>query len=647
MSLIQGYSAADMRAQMVRGLLDGLGQSVRPPDVDPCANTKEFVDRYALKMDRAPFDWDRYSYSVEPYECGAQWIVLMAAAQTMKSAFMMSWFLRHHALEWGCLAGAYFPDKDVAGRFSNNRFAPFVRSSRILAKHFGTDVPGDTKGQDAVHTRTFGPGTEYFLSALGKSATEGLPLRIVMVDEVRRISIGDMERIQKRMAAQAQPWFVAGSTASYEQSSISVLFAETDQRHFHTSCATDLDGIALSREFPGCIADLRKATPLFKRKVEAAFDRAGVRNLGVPDFDVGKWPDACYIHPRTGEILPDPRNGVWEPHAKSSWKRGYQISQMHSWNHPAGRILAEYERSLDLAEFYWSVLGISYTDENKIPVKQEYLEAAQNERLVWAMNQTEAWRKRWVKNTAMGVDVQHGYLVAVVKERAPNGKHRTIHVEIVYDGPVGQPDITSNGWKRLGKLMGELNVRRCVVDGAPLHDSARHFALSFPGRVWLADYNYAQKSGESDICKWLDARSTATQRGDQQRFSRRCTIDRTKALDWSLGRWKRAANETPKAGTLVQVLPCVSGAVRLAADLREGEWEPRPICRDLYWPHQRGVIFRDTFEGNDDRALDAQRVGKIRIVAEHVGLDPHFAHANMFADLALDAMPSGESAWEG
>lgn len=634
----------ELQVRFANLVLDGLGASVRPAELNPCGSVKEFVDHYGLRIDRQPFDWDRYSYAVDAYECDHQWVVLQAAAQTMKTAFMMSWFLHKLVLEWGCMAGVYFPNNDMAGQFSNVRFAPFVRGNRVLARHFGADIAGDMKGQDAVHTRTFGPSTARFLSAVGRASTESMPLRVVMLDEVRRMSIGDVERIEKRMAAQARPWFVAGSTASYADGAIGKLFAETDQQFFHTACKTDVDGVALSLEFPACIVDMRKITPLLRNKIEHAFERAGVPNLGVPDHDIGKWPDACYQHPRTGEILPLPSRGFWEPHGSSTWKRGYQISQMHSWNHPAGRILAEFERSRDTAEFYWSVLGLSYTDDSKIPVKQEHLEACVNERLVWAATQSHEWRTKWVRATAMGVDVQDGYLIAVIKEKARNGNHRTVHVEVVHDGPPGA--LEGNGWIRLGQLINGFAVKRTVIDRAPLFEPARHFAKSFPGKVFLARYSDDRELGE-ELCRWNDAKAPNDQRGREQRFRWSVAINRTRALAWALGRWARGLNETPHPGRLQQMLPVVNGKAVLSAELREGQWEPRPICRDLYWPHQRGIIFRDTFEGDDERALDAARLGKTRIMAEHIGASPDFAHANMFADLALDSIPVSPSEWEG
>lgn len=629
-------TASNFGEQAMLAFLLGAGLNARPPDLEPCETDKAFVLRYALKIDRNPIDLDnRYEHVSEVYDEASfeRHTVLQFAAQTSKSASIFTWLLRRMILEYGSLAAYFLPDYTIARNFSEQRFTPFLRSNATIARHVG-EGSGDSDGRDSVLTKSVGASFLSFLSTKGKSSTEGMPFRVVAMDEVRRMEFGDIERVLLRMAAQANPWLRMASTASHGESTIDKYFMETDQRFFHTACATDPEGLVLSTSWPDCIADLTKMTPAFRRKVEHAFSHAGVPFCGMTDEDRKKYRDACYIHPKTGEIITNPRNGWWEPHGPATFRRGYQLSSMHAWNHPAGRILDLFERARDIAEFHNSVLGMTYTNEAGRLVKPEHLEGSQDPALLWPANQTYAWRRKNVRATAMGVDVQHGYLIAVIKEKSPNGKHRTIHVEVVYDhdGDDTKPIPESNGWRRLGALMHEFDVRLCVIDQAPLFDSTLHFAKAFKGRVYLA--SYADDGEVQDIARWQDDVEPNTRKGKEQKFRHSVRINRTKGLQWALGRWSHWDNETPPAGQLVQKLPVVGDKVRLSASLNQGHWEPRAIVRDLYWKHQMCVIFKDAYEGD----TDAERVGKRKMIAEHIGEDPHFAHANLYCDVALDRL---------
>lgn len=629
-------SSASFGQQALLAFLGGAGLDARPPDLDPHESDKAFVAAYSLKIDRTPIDLDhKYEHVAELYDdaSAARHTVLQFAAQTSKTTSIFTWLLRRMILEYGALAAYFLPDYTMARNFSEQRFTPFIRSNPVIAKYVGMGS-FDSAGRDSVLTKSIGASFISFLSTKGKSSTEGMPFRVVAMDEVRRLDFGDIERVHLRMAAQTDPWLRMVSTASHADSTIDKYFRETDQRYFHTACATDPDGLVLSKSWPDCIADISKMTPAFRNKVAHAFSHAGVPYCGMSDADRQKYREACYVHPRTGEIITNPRNGWWEPHGNPTYRRGYQLSSMHAWNHPAGRIIDLHERATDIAEFHNSVLGMTYTNEAGRIVKIEHLEGSQDQTLLWPALQTYAWRKRNLRRTAMGVDVQHGYLIATVKEKAENGKYRTIHVEVVYDhdGDDTKPIPESNGWRRLGALMNEFDVRLCVIDQAPLFDSALHFAKAFRGRVYLA--SYADDGEVQDIARWQDEKEPDTRKGKEQKFKFSVRINRTKGLQWSLGRWSHWDNETPPAGQLVQKLPVVGDRVRLTSGLAQGQWEPRAIVRDVYWKHQMGVIFKDAYE--DD--ADAQAVGKRKMIAEHIGEDPHFAHANLYCDVALDRL---------
>ncbi len=622
----------------VDALLLGLGRVVgegegdeRKPPLDPCANVREFVDRYALTIDGVRFDWDRYRHLIPVYEDDHDDQVYMAGAQTGKSARVMAGIARDALSNYGKGFGYYFPDYHLPDKFSAQRFAPFLRSSPELGRLLGGDSGADAlgvkslaaAGQDAVRTRNLGASVVYFLSVMGKTATEGLPLVGVYLDEVRRMSPGDVQRAKERQSAQRITRNIACSTAYYPEADIHAEFLRGDQRYFHTACACP-DGVVLSLTFPDCLAELTTATPQLRASVAHAFEHAGMDYLGMTDVERHKWGEACYLCPQCGTIIVDPRDGWWEPHNPGAYAHSYQMPQLLSPTYPAARCLAKYQRPgevVDLQEVWNSMVGLPYIDREKQPVHPEHLLASVNPDLNWPANMAPAWRSANVRNSSMGIDAMGGYNCIVIKERAPNGKFRTLHVEVVHgDDP----------WRRCGQLMQEFDVRACVADCNPHWNEAHRFARAFPGRVWLAVYNDNPDPAGS-VVDWKDkGRRKGEEAAKEASFKYMVRIHRTKGMKWSLGRWGRGLNETPDPDKLIQQLPVSKGAVILTAGLRVGEWRPMPICRSVYWLHLQRVAF-----ARREQTEEKRRMGVVVEVAEHVGIDPHFAHSNLYADVAL------------
>lgn len=591
--------------------------------VDPMADDLEFILRYGLTIDGQHFDFgDKYKHLIDVYRDDWPFQVLMAGAQTGKSARLMARMLRTAILRWGSMIGYYFPDFFLPRAFSTQRFRPFVASSDELREWLGSNATKG-KGTDAVLTRSFGPSVFYFLSVAGRTSTEGLPLQAVFFDEVRRMSSGDIMRAQERYSAQADPIDMKVSTACYPEADIHAHFLEGDQRFFHTDCSCS-EGVVLSQRYPDCIAEIEDGTE-FKRKVQHAFSHAGRPYLGSTEKQIAQFGEACYICPDCGDILTDPREGWWEPHNPEAYVHSYQMPQLLSWTYPAARILRAGENPLDLQEFHNSKLGLPFLDPEAQPVQLSDLQASVNmdTDCRWAMRMTRDWRRKNLKNCALGLDAMGGYNCIVVKMLAPNGKYRTIHLEIIHgDDP----------WRESAKLMVELNVRAAVIDQNPHYNEALRFAKAFPGKVFLANYDeHAGTKGKGPMVKWHDrARDPKDQKGRQIKDKYRVSINRTKGLQWSLKRWKHGANETPHPDELIQELPKQKGKVILTPGLKVGKMAPTPICREVYWLHLRRIVFRKLFASED-----AERRGEFKVVAEHVGLDPHFGHSDLYANVAL------------
>lgn len=622
---------------IAEALASGLGRvvgvdvgTVAKSPVDPQANTLEFINHYGPTIDGVRFDWEAYPHLVPVYEDDHDDLILMAGAQTGKSVRVMAGIARDALIHYGLGFGYFFPDFHLPDKFSSQRFAPFLRSSPELGDLLGGErliLPGGESkppaGQDAVRTRNLGKSTIYFLSVAGKTSTEGLPMVGVYLDEVRRMSPGDIQRAKERQSAQRRTRNIACSTAYYPESDIHAEFLRGDQRYFHTACGCP-DGVVLSLTFPDCLADLTGCTPQLRRQVEHAFSSRGLPYLGLSPEEIHKWGEAVYLCPQCGTVIVDPRDGYWEPHNPGAYAHSYQMPQLLSPTFPASRCLQKYQPTtgvIDLQEVWNSMVGLPWIDREKQPVHPEHLLASVNPDLHWPANMSVAWRAANLRNTVMGIDAMGGYCCLVIKERAPNGKARTIHVEVTHgDDP----------WKRCAHLMQEYNVRVCVADCNPHWNEAHRFARAFKGRVWLCTYD-SSPNPQATVVDWKDrGRRKGEEMAKEASFKYMVRVHRTKGLKWSLGRWKRGLNETPDPDALIQSLPVSKGRVVLTPGLKVGEWRPVPICRTLYWLHQQRVAFarREVTE-------QKRRMGIVEEVAEHVGIDPHLAHSDLYANVAL------------
>lgn len=597
------------------------GYGERQSPLDPCANAYEFVERYQFTFDGQTFDWHKYSHLIEVYEDDHDIMTLMAGAQSGKSLRLMVELLRQGIINWGSLLGYYFPDFFLPRAFSKERFRPFVASSELLYPWLGAESTKG-KGTDAVLSRSFGPSTFFFLSVAGKTATEGLPMPGVFFDEVRRMGFGDVQRATKRTSSFDLPVVWKVSTALYPESDIHAAFLSGDQRFFHSACKCP-DGVVLARRFPDCILDLDGATPQVLAKVAHAFSHAGLPYLGMTERERERYGEAVYLCPDCGTIITNPRDGWWEAEKPSHYGHSYHMPQLLTM--PAARVWQEYAKPtepLDIQEFWNSTLGLPYINEDaRLATLPEIMSCVRAD-VDWPARHSETWRRENMRNTCMGIDQMGKFNCVVIKRREPNGKYRTVHLEVTYG---------DDTWKRCAELMVSYDVRVCVCDRNPNYNDSYDFARMFPGRVWLT--SYAQdKDGKSAMVDWKD-RKKAPEGQRQARDSKwkwDVTMNLRKLLEWSLGRFGRRENEIPHPRGLIQNLPVQNGKPMLTPDMRQGQWEPVAICESVYIPHLTRMVRRkEVIDEQHERRRD------FKMVVEYVGSeDPHFVFANAFADAA-------------
>ena len=555
-----------------------------------------------LLVDNEKFTWEGHEYLIDPYkairfdghrkEDGDAW-VWMCGAQVGKSvaAMLLCQFLSLYF--WGKYLGYFLPTADMAMIFSAERFKPMCMSIPQIAQIWGKDPTADEDDTvnkvDQKRVRSIGPSRIFFNSMAGKTSTESIPMLGLIFDEVRRMVDGDIERAQERISHSPYPLSFKISTAGYPDTNIDRAFRNSSMNKFHSFCKCQ-DGIALADVFPDCIGQkLPGVTPSLK---------------ALPEY--------FFVCPKCKEPIENPRNGKWISHNPGHKITGYHISQILSSRQTAAKIFDAFIRATDITEFYNSKLGIPHISKDALIVNPDVLKATVNPDLQW---------KKSGINTAMGVDQMLGLNVAVIREKGPKDpltglhKSRLIHLEWIAE---------EDPWPRLHVLMKQFDVSICVCDSLPNGNDALRFAKAFPGRVFLADYSF-DGSGGSDIAVWGDrVKGDHNKKADKDtKEKHRVRISRFHGIEWNLNRYVSRIKEQPNEKGLVAEVPDLAGRPVTT-------W----ICEEVFWMHLQKIARRKV-------DIDEEQ-GRFKMVFENIGLDPHFVHADLYAELALSRLPDAD-----
>jgi len=601
----------------------------RDSGVDPFDNVRQFAEHYKPIPGRGePVDFVKYAHLKAIYEDAARIQVYMAGAQSGKTLLLM-WLLVWHAIKrWGGHIGAYYPDDRTAGK-NSDRFEMFVKSIDRFRPLIGK---GDEtrRGKDNISMRSLGPSTLYFQSVAGKSTTESTPMSVVLFDELRSMDYRLVRRAEERMSGQdiLTRAMVKASTAQLPNSNIHAAFIMGDQRFFHTDCKCP-NGVVLSQVFPDCVVDLNSATPELRRKVEHASTMAGLPYCGVSDEVRAEAGDGILMCPACGTYIFRPRNGWWEAHNPGVAIHSWQFSQMHSPTVTAPELAMKVHRPssgiTDMQSMFNDVAGMPYMGSDGQPLKRPLLAGMVRNDLVWAANQSPSWRRANMRNCAMGIDHMKGFSVVWIKHWAPNGKARTVHVEVPYG---------DNPWIRCAVLMDEYDVHCCVIEEGPNYNESLRFADLFPSRVWLLHYS---NSTTGPLIRW--GQKSKAIRGEEIKTTRyTVTANQDRLMQWMCGRLLGREDEWPNPRELLQKLPRALGKVRLTPDMDAGPFEPCFIMEDVVFLDLEAVAFSKKYRNHSD----ADDVGaRYDLEFVPIGRDPHSALSCMMVDLALSKIRGG------
>lgn len=615
------YVSPEMTLQMVAAATRQAARTGQSP-VNPTHNCYEFEKYYRPVMEGAAPAFHRFTHLREPYEDTSHDQVYMAGAQGGKTRRLMAEVARNTLVRWGAMIACFYPD-GTTRKDNSLRFEEYIKSVPKIRALLGAGIDGRT-GQDGIERRTVGASSVLFRLIGGRSSTESIPVQVLVFDELRRMRPSLVALAEKRVDGQEDPIIFKASTASFPDQDIHAAFKVGDQRFFHTECKCP-DGVVLSLNFPDCVVDLKGATPELQRKVEHACTLAGVPYCGVEEADLKRYGAGILMCPKCGMFILRPREGWWERHNPEANVHSWQFSQMHSPILTGPRLAQKVHRPnagiIDMGGLFRDVAGMPYIATDDRPLSRDHLMGMVRPELPWPANYTLEWRRANVSNTAMGIDHMKGYNLVWIKQWAPNGKARTVHLEVCHGG---------NPWVRCGALMDEYDVACCVLEEGPNYNEALRFAdvPEFRGRVWLLHYS---NNKAAHLAKWQ--RPQKSIKGQEISTTRYMVVaNQDRLMQWSIGLWKRREQEIPNPRGLIQRLPRKDGRAWFSPELRDGVWEPCFVGEDIIFPHLEAVAFTKHYR---DGAEESDVGARFDLEYQPIGMDPHAALAGAMADLAL------------
>ena len=270
--------------------------------------------------------------------------------------------------------------------------------------------------------------------------------------------------------------------------------------------------------------------------------------------------------------------------------------------------------------FYNRTLARPYIDAEQLPVTMAHCLAAAAEGmrigLTWQTHGRECY---------MGIDQMGGFNAVIIKKRLPDGRQAVVHVEAVFD---------LDPFARCTDLMELFGVSICVVEQLPNVNDARRFAnyedtkrgISHRGRVFLAGYGDLR----DDMMVWGDTISRSdrkTAEEDRSRYS--VNLNQYKCMHALFRIRGDVVN-----GKLVPF--CLfPNPDALEQDVMDNGKKVRvALLRDWVFPHFTKTALIVENEGDESKAKSGgmQVARKTRSKVAKVGIDPHFAFANMLCD---------------
>lgn len=498
------------------------------------------------------------------------------------------------ALKWEPVSiGMFMPAQATAIHKSEHRFMRIVRSAPSLYEilTIGRDVDGrDVKvGEGNVLTRRIKESLLLFLWTTGKVTTESIPMDVVTLDEVQEMTLDQIDKVRARTGDSDIQFAMLLSTANMPELDINFWYRQGTQEVWHTEC-------------PHCraMSDLSDPAGIFPDK-SITFNRGQVAGAPLNEY--------VWTCPECGGWIKDPQVGryvVTNPSAPAN-VRSLLLPRTISPKMTPAKMIEAWGRAKtgdQKKSFYNRTLARPYIDADQLPVTMAHCEAAAKAGMLLGL----VWKTK-ARDTFMGIDQMGGFNAVVIKERLPDGRQAVVHIEAIFD---------NDPFEKCAAYMDQFGVSVCVVEQLPNVNDARRFANRFPGRVFLA--GYADLRDDSMV--WGDDLSRSDRKTAEDERSRyTVTLNQYKCMQTALFRVRGMMVD----GQLVPLCLFPDPDALEQDVIDNGVVKRIPIARDWFFFHLTKTAL--VVEQDEEQRKSRAKVHK-------VGIDPHYAFANMLCDVA-------------
>lgn len=400
-------------------------------------DSKAPLDQWVLDckivLDDNPFAFTRHEYLWLPYNDDYPYQVEMKAAQlglTTKAALRSI---------HGAVIGKYprgilylFPNKSDVTDFSKGRITPLIEENQDSIAQWIADT-------DTANLKKIAKSFLYLRGMQSRIGLKSVPVDFIVFDELDEAPQSRIDMALERMGHSEMKEWLMLSNPTLPDFGIDKAFKTSDQRYWHLKCEHCGESTCLEETFPSCLLELGDGRVI----------RACKKCKAELNPSIGEW-----VKKRLDPDLP----------------HGYHYSQLFSHFVSPKEILKKFRTTDNLTDFYNLKIGIPWVEARaRISLEAVYARCSD-----YGMGEMDGGP------CSMGVDQGKDLHVTIGKldpDRAGKIVYLGIHKE----------------WADLNNLFRRFHVYRCVIDGNPDQDSARNFAKSFPGKVFLSFYNEKQK----------------------------------------------------------------------------------------------------------------------------------------------------------
>jgi hypothetical protein len=440
----------------------------------------------ALNFEDFPFQEEWYSEVV----ANAREVRWQKAAQVGMSACSWRWAARR-AEQFADTVIYFFPTDDDVSDFGDQRIEPSIHASPLLRRRMH---PDDVRHK---HLKKIGAGWLALRGMRSKASVQSVDADALVFDEYDYLDPANLAQAERRLAgsqaAGREPRLRRLGYPTLPGYGINALFERTDKRVWHVTC-------------PSCGVEQPLTWEGSVRWVNPGND--DVMRAGRDDYenreDVEHAWRACSacetsLEPSKGEQRGPIHAGRWVATAESD-VIGYQVSRLIVPRTDLRELVRNSRKTAphEVEAFYNNDLGLPYSP-SEASLTPADVEAAASRGLDVAAT---GYRGRFP--ILMGVDVaSERNLSCVIDELLQGGERRTLWA--------GEP----RDFQEVSVLMDRFGVHICVIDSLPERRQARALALAFPGRVFLAAYDWRN---EADAFRYDGKKNLVT-------------INRTEAID--------------------------------------------------------------------------------------------------------------------